>query len=75
MLVAAIGVMIGVAGRSHRVRDVLVRLQDTTAEIRVRGAVLLVVVLVVLAEQFGLETILGAFVAGAVVGAHRSRSP
>jgi Kef-type K+ transport system membrane component KefB len=46
----------------------LVRLQDTTAEIRVRGAVLLVLVFVVLAEHFGLETILGAFIAGAVVG-------
>jgi Kef-type K+ transport system membrane component KefB len=46
----------------------LVRLQDTTAEIRVRGAVVLLVVLVVLAEKFGLETILGAFIAGALVG-------
>ena len=48
--------------------DVLVRLQDTTAEIRVRAAVVLLVAFVALAEQFGLETILGAFLAGAVVG-------
>jgi Kef-type K+ transport system membrane component KefB len=47
---------------------VLVRLQDTTAEIRVRAAVVLLVAFVALAEQFGLETILGAFLAGAVVG-------
>ena len=67
-LVTAIGILIAVAGRSHRVRAALVHLQDTTAEIRVRGAVLLVVVLVVLAEHFGLETILGAFIAGTVVG-------
>ncbi|HEY8058625.1 MAG TPA: cation:proton antiporter [Acidimicrobiales bacterium] len=67
-LVTAIGVLIAVAGRSHRLGTALVHLQDTTAEIRVRGAVLLVVVLVVLAEHFGLETILGAFIAGAVVG-------
>ena len=67
-LVTAIGVLIAVAGRSHRLGAALVHLQDTTAEIRVRGAVLLVVVLVVLAEHFGLETILGAFIAGAVVG-------
>lgn len=67
-LVTAIGILIAVAGRSHRVGAALVHLQDTTAEIRVRGAVLLVVVLVVLAEHFGLETILGAFIAGAVVG-------
>ncbi len=67
-LVVALGVVIALAGRSHRVAATLVRLQDTTAEIRVRGAVLLVVLLVVLAEHFGLETILGAFIAGAVVG-------
>ena len=68
LLVVAIALALGVAGRSMHVRDALVRLQDTTAEIRVRGAMLLVVVLVVFAEQFGLETILGAFIAGAVVG-------
>ena len=51
-----------------RVSALLVRLQDTTAEIRVRGAVLLLIVVIVLAQHFGLETILGAFVAGAVVG-------
>jgi Kef-type K+ transport system membrane component KefB len=49
------------------ISQVLVRLQDTTAQIRVRGAMLLLVTLVVVAEQTGLETILGAFVAGAVV--------
>ena len=48
--------------------DLLVRLQDTTAEIRVRLAVLLLMVFVVLAERFGLESILGAFVAGALLG-------
>ena len=44
------------------------RLQDTTAEIRVRFAVLLLVAFTVLAERFGLESILGAFLAGAIVG-------
>jgi Kef-type K+ transport system membrane component KefB len=68
LFVAVVGLVIGWASRSRRVGDVLLRLQDTTAEIRVRGAVLLVIVLVVGAEKFGLETILGAFVAGAVVG-------
>ena len=68
LLVGAIALAVALAGRSARVAATLVRLQDTTAEIRVRGAVLLVVVLVVLAERFGLETILGAFVAGALVG-------
>src|SRR5437763_6989762 len=51
-----------------RLGGVLVRLQDTTAEIRVRSAVVLLVTFTVLAERFGLESILGAFLAGAVVG-------
>jgi len=44
-------------------------LQDTTAEIRVRGAVVLLLGFVVLAQQFGLEAILGALLAGVVVAA------
>ena len=51
-----------------RLGTVLVRIQDTTAEIRVRFAVLLLVALVALAGHLGLETILGAFLAGTVVG-------
>src|SRR5204862_402245 len=66
-LVAAVGVSILGAQRSMRISDALVRLQDTTAQIRVRGAFLLLVMFVVLAEQFGLEAILGAFLAGAVL--------
>jgi len=45
----------------------LVRLQDTTAQIRVRGAMFLLILLVFAAQEFGLGAILGAFVAGAVV--------
>lgn len=55
-------------GRSMRLGDVVLRLQDTTAEIRVRLAVLLLIAFAVLAERFGLESILGAFVAGALIG-------
>ncbi len=68
VLVAVLAVGLGRVGRSMRLGDVLVRLQDTTAEIRVRLVVLLLVAFVTLAERFGLETILGAFLAGAVVG-------
>ena len=50
-----------------RLGMVLLRLQDTTAEIRVRMSVALLIGFVALAERFGLETILGAFLAGAVV--------
>jgi Kef-type K+ transport system membrane component KefB len=65
--VAAVGLVILGLERSMRVSDVLVRLQDTTAEIRVRGAFLLLAVFVVLASKFGLEAILGAFLAGATL--------
>src|SRR5437867_3316856 len=51
-----------------RISAVVVRLQDTTAQIRVRGAVLLLIAFVALARRFGLETILGAFLAGVVLG-------
>jgi Kef-type K+ transport system membrane component KefB len=68
VLVAVTAVVVGRAGRSMRLGDVLVRLQDTTAEIRVRAAVLLLVAFTALAERLGLETILGAFLAGTVVG-------
>ena len=68
LLVGVTGLAVATAGRSQRLGSVLVRLQDTTAEIRVRAAVVLLVAFVALAEQFGLETILGAFLAGAVVG-------
>ena len=46
----------------------LFRSADTTAQIRIRGVVLLIVAFALLAERTGLETILGCFVAGAVVG-------
>jgi len=55
------------AERSGTLAGVLLRLQDTTAQIRVRGAFVLLVAFVALAESLGLEAILGAFLAGAVV--------
>ena len=55
------------AERSVRISQELVRLQDTTAQIRVRGAVVLMIAFVALAETLGLEVILGAFAAGAIL--------
>jgi len=66
-LCLAVGLAVARAGRSMRVMSALVRLQDTTAQIRVRGAFALLVVFVVLASKFGLEAILGAFLAGATL--------
>jgi Kef-type K+ transport system membrane component KefB len=66
-MVVATWLAVRTAGRSMRLGGVLIRLQDTTAEIRVRCAIVLLVAFTVLAERFGLESILGAFLAGAVV--------
>jgi Kef-type K+ transport system membrane component KefB len=65
----AVAVLVFVRGaeRSRAVMRALVRLQDTTAQIRVRAAIVLLVGFAALAEQFGLEAILGAFAAGAVL--------
>jgi Kef-type K+ transport system membrane component KefB len=55
------------AERSARLEVALRRLQDTTAQIRIRGAFLLLASLVALAEVLGLEVILGAFAAGVIL--------
>jgi Kef-type K+ transport system membrane component KefB len=67
VFVVAVGMTILGLQRSMRISEALVRLQDTTAEIRVRGAFLLLALFVVLASRFGLEAILGAFLAGATL--------
>ena len=55
------------AERWRRLGTTLLRLQDTTAQIRVRGAFLLLVGFGAIAGQLGLEVILGAFAAGALL--------
>jgi Kef-type K+ transport system membrane component KefB len=66
-VVAAVGVTLGRAGQNIRLDAFLTRLQDTTAEIRVRIAVALLIGFVALAAKAGLQTILGAFLAGVVL--------
>jgi Kef-type K+ transport system membrane component KefB len=65
--VLAVALVLTGATRSMRISATLVRLQDTTAQIRVRGAFLILAGFVFLAERFGLEAILGAFLAGATL--------
>jgi Kef-type K+ transport system membrane component KefB len=67
VLVIATGVALAEVEHSSRLSSALIRLQDSSAQIRVRGAFLLLVGLVVVAQLFGLEVILGAFFAGAVL--------
>jgi Kef-type K+ transport system membrane component KefB len=66
-LAVAVFAVVRGAQRSIRIRSDLVRLQDTTAQIRVRGALLLLVGFAAAAEQLGLEVILGTFAAGAIL--------
>jgi Kef-type K+ transport system membrane component KefB len=68
-VVVVVGIAVLATERWSGLTDVIQRLQDTTAEIRVRGAVALLLGFVVLAQQFGLEAILGALLAGVVIGA------
>jgi len=67
LFVLAVGVTVLGVEHSMRISSTLLRLQDTTAEIRIRGAFLLLAVFAVLAERLGLEAILGAFLAGAIL--------
>ncbi len=67
LFVLAVGVAVVGVEQSMRISATLLRLQDTTAEIRIRGSFLLLAVFVVLAERLGLEAILGAFLAGAIL--------
>jgi Kef-type K+ transport system membrane component KefB len=64
VVVAAIGVSLGRAGRIVRLGAFLTRPQDTTAETRVRIAVALLIDFVTLAAKVGLQTIPGSFLAG-----------
>jgi Kef-type K+ transport system membrane component KefB len=55
------------AERSKHVEEDLLRLQDSSAQIRVRAAMVLLIAFVALAEGLGLEVILGSFAAGALL--------
>ena len=67
LVVALVGVAIAGVEHSISLSRVLRRLQDTTAQIRVRAAFALLIGFTALADKIGLETILGAFAAGALL--------
>jgi Kef-type K+ transport system membrane component KefB len=69
LVLVGVAILLVVRGaeRSTVIRTDLLRLQDTTAQIRVRGAVVLLIGFAAIAEGLGLETILGAFMAGAIL--------
>ena len=67
LVVVLVGLAIVGVEHSMSLSRVLQRLQDTTAQIRVRAAFVLLIGFTALADQVGLETILGAFAAGAML--------
>jgi Kef-type K+ transport system membrane component KefB len=68
LLVAVVaGLAVAGAERVPRIDNTIKRLANTTAQIRVRGAFVLMIGFVALAQGLGLEVILGAFVAGAIL--------
>jgi Kef-type K+ transport system membrane component KefB len=67
LVVVLVGVAIAGFERSISLSRVVQRLQDTTAQIRVRASFVLMIGFTALADQVGLETILGAFAAGVLL--------
>ena len=67
LLAVVVAIALTRTERSMRLSTVLLRLQDTTAQIRVRGAFVLLVAFAAFAERLGLEVILGTFIAGAIL--------
>ena len=69
LLVLAAVVFATVRGAEHsmRIKADLLRLQDTTAQIRIRAAIVLFVGFAAVAEELGFEVILGTFIAGAII--------
>ncbi|MEJ8279470.1 cation:proton antiporter [Pseudonocardia spirodelae] len=67
LAVVAVLVVLALARIAMRAERVFAGLAGTTAHIRIRFAVLLLVVFVALAQGLGFEAILGAFLAGAVL--------
>ena len=67
VLAAVVYVTVRGAEASMRIKGDLLRLQDTTAQIRVRAALVLFVGFAAVAEELGFEVILGTFIAGAII--------
>ena len=70
-LVVTMVVLLSIAGRVAglaRVMGEFTRLADTTAQIRVRGVIALLIGFLALASALSVETLLGAFLAGLLLG-------
>ncbi len=58
--------------RIPRIKNLFEDLSHATVQIKVRGAIVILLVFVVMAESLGVELILGAFLAGILVGLFKS---
>jgi Kef-type K+ transport system membrane component KefB len=68
-LAVAVVAVVTVRGRWNRLNDVLFRMQETSSQIRVRIAMVLLLALLVLSETLRFDAILGTFMAGALISA------
>ncbi len=67
ILTLLVAVVLSAGSRSSRVSNAMLSLQDTSAQIRVRGSMLLLLGAAVAASDFRIDAILGAFLAGVVL--------
>jgi Kef-type K+ transport system membrane component KefB len=67
-LIVVVGLVAARVSHTRGVRRLFERLHGGTSQIRVRGAIMIMALFVVLAQEVGLEAILGALVAGAILG-------
>ena len=67
-VIIVIGVVAARVSHARAMRRLFERLHGGTAQIRVRGSMMIMALFVVLAQEVGLEAILGALVAGALLG-------
>jgi Kef-type K+ transport system membrane component KefB len=70
LLVALVAYLASRQGQwRRRIDEVLYRLQDSSSQLRVRIAMLLMIALLVVSEGLGFDAILGSFLAGALLSA------
>lgn len=67
LTVLVVALLAARAARSERLNAALFKLQDSSSQIRIRVAVLLLLALLVITDDLGLDAILGAFMAGALL--------
>jgi Kef-type K+ transport system membrane component KefB len=68
LAIVGVAAAVGIGARPPRVLELLSRTMHSSSQLPVRISLLLLAALFVLAEEFGFESIFGAFAAGMIVG-------